>query len=141
MTSNNHLDFVVINYFDIVTAMSEAVNVKRERSDSPPREEKRPRRSRFDSVVPTPAQVPPEPSSGGVASAAAIAAAKAMEITRALQGKLGGGPTIEEQREKALREAKAREIQAQIAAQMASVTNLLVRDLIYYFSFVFVLLF
>ena len=64
-----------------------------------------------------------------------------MEITRALQAKLGGGvgtlqqsfpppppPAVssEEEREKAIKDARARELQAQIAAQMASVSSLLV---------------
>jgi hypothetical protein len=67
-----------------------------------------------------------------VLSAAAIAAAKALEITRALGGGGGGsggvGGSSEEQREKAMKEARAREIQAQIAAQMASVSSLLVSE-------------
>jgi hypothetical protein len=71
-----------------------------------------------------------------VLSAAAIAAAKALEITRALGGGGGGGGGVsggvggssEEQREKAMKEARAREIQAQIAAQMASVSSLLVSE-------------
>ena len=136
--------------------MSEEANKKRGRSDSPPPGENKPaRRSRFEPANPPPSSVPSVassssvtssiPSSGagaGGVSAAAIAAAKAMEITRALQAKLGGGvgtlqqsfppppppPAVssEEEREKAIKDARARELQAQIAAQMASVSSLLV---------------
>lgn len=119
--------------------MSTEDSKKRVRNESPPlaNADKKPaRRSRFEPV--NPPSLPSTAAGGGgeqSVSAAAIAAAKAMEITRALQEQ-GQGQTQGYQvpasvasvqsREKALQEARARELQAQVAAQMASVTSLLV---------------
>ena len=98
------------------------VGQKRGRS-SPPNGEKKSRRSRFEPASTTSSTVPDASTTShgvaGVASASALAAARAMEITRALL-------TSEEQREKAMKEERARAIQAQIAAQMQNVSSLLV---------------